>query len=111
MTHRRSTDRYLTAAERAAREVEGQIAMQQDRLRMEERNLAEAPRRTACAKPALLATLDALEVTVGNVRGALLAARVFDVRAVGDHLRFALSELDRTEERIVAESGLEVQEG
>ena len=73
-----------------------------------ERMKAEAPRRTSASKPGLLRTLDALQVSLDNARGAIEAAHVFNGRAVGDYLRAALVELDRAEARVVSDSGLEV---
>ena len=52
--------------------------------------------------------LDAIQLTAENLRAALEAAHVFDVRAIRDALKVALGELDRAEQRVVRESGLEV---
>jgi hypothetical protein len=110
MTYRSTADRYLSPAERQAREMARREALAQSGRELEEKLRAEAPQRTAASKPGIVATLDALQVTLNNLRGAIGAAHVFDVRAVGDFLRTALVELDRAEARVVRDSGLEVRE-
>jgi hypothetical protein len=103
--------RYLSQPEREQRDRDAKARLEQSATELAERLRAEAPRRTQASKPELLENLDALQVALDNTRGALEAAHVFDVRAVGDNLRAALAELDRAEARIVNESDLDVREG
>lgn len=100
--------RYQNAAERAEKDAAEKALLAETARLLAEQIEAAVPRRVAAAKADIREGLDAIALAVDNLRGAVEAAHAFDVRALVDRMRFALSELDAAEKRVVAESGLVV---
>ena len=105
----RRPGRWRSNEERAARQVAHEAAIRDTFASADAYALAAAPDRASASKSDLYEDLDAIQLTAENLRAALEVAHVFDVRAIRDALKVALGELDRAEQRVVRESGLEVQ--